>query len=319
MGGWHLLLCGCAVTVGVDARLGDADVERAKTKIPRTAFKGVGQTAMSRALNGHLLRKEQYVQACDDWTPLELQEFMGAIEGHRNRDLQAIYESAHDRRRLTIGDGDYITHWRRLNTLVEANPQLIDPQRDAHCREAVMWWTHHLTEEKRIELRTRNITVPLLPPGEKRPCGGSGGEAEEEVCVHLEQANSCDWCHSTQAAHDAGVPGTSMPNALKFTDGPDDGNPHGWDRLRRCDQDQLPRCKPCEGIGGHAYGDKNDQIDLVECSVVSLPNQTNMSTVRCTRATEFARAPLGPGMLHALLRASPPRACSCAHLSPWLA
>jgi len=143
-----------------------------------------------------------------------------------------------------------------------------------------MWWTHHLTNDKRGELRSTNLTVPLLPAGEKRPCGSGAGDAgAAEVCLHLEQANSCDWCHSTQAAHDAGMPGTSAPNALNWTNGPDDGNPHGWDRLRRCDQDQMPRCQPCEGVGGHAYGDRNDQIDLVDCEVVSLANETNMTTV----------------------------------------
>jgi len=46
-----------------------------------------------------------------------------------------------------------------------------------------------------------------------------------------------------------------------------------------CDQDQMPRCQLCEGVGGHAYGDKNVEYDPVECSIISLPNQTNMSTV----------------------------------------
>jgi len=257
----------------------ELDLIRASTKVPRGDYKGAGQTALSSVLNGHLLRSERHVVACEDWTPQELQTFMGQIEGHRSPELQAIYESAHDRRRMTVAGG-YVSHWRRLNELVEANPHLAAPLRDAHCREAVMWWTHHLADEKRVELRAHNLAVPLLPLGEKKPCGsGSGSAGEEEVCLHVEQANSCDWCHSTQAAHDAGVPGTSAPNALKFTNGPDDGNPHGWDRLRRCDQDQIPRCKPCEGVGGHAWGDKNEDINLVECSVVSLPNATNMSTV----------------------------------------
>merc|ERR1711939_561202 len=50
-----------------------------------------------------------------------------------------------------------------------------------------------------------------------------------------EKPNSCDWCHSQQSFHDAGVPGTTPLNGSLYTDGPDDGNPHGWDRWRRCE------------------------------------------------------------------------------------
>ena len=57
-----------------------------------------------------------------------------------------------------------------------------------------MWWTHHLTEEKRVELR-QQATV-RSPVGEKSVVGAL--EATEGQCLHLEQANSCDWCHSAR-------------------------------------------------------------------------------------------------------------------------
>lgn len=45
-----------------------------------------------------------------------------------------------------------------------------------------------------------------------------------------------------------------------------DGNPHNWDRKRRCDeQDYDPPCGICEGIGGMAWGDENEQITLTTC------------------------------------------------------
>merc|ERR1719310_280868 len=120
-----------------------------------------------------------------------------------------------------------------------------------------------------------------MPVAARAPCGQSGDATKEEkhLCVHLEQPNSCDWCHSTQARHDNGTAGTSPPNALNFTNGPDDGNPHGWDRKRRCDQDQMPRCQLCEGIGGKAWGDKNEDIDLTTCEIVATPKQVDNSTV----------------------------------------
>merc|ERR1712176_1466422 len=102
---------------------------------------------------------------------------------------------------------------------------------------------------------------------------------EKTVCSKINEKNSCDWCHSSQAAHDQGAPGTSVPDALKKTTGPDDGNPKGWDRKRRCDQDQMPRCQLCEGVGGRAWDDKNSEIDLTPCEVVAKAEDVNISTV----------------------------------------
>jgi len=47
-----------------------------------------------------------------------------------------------------------------------------------------------------------------------------------------------------------------------------DGNPHEWDRLRRCDHtDYDPQCGPCEGIGGYAGSDKADDVQIPNCDI----------------------------------------------------
>lgn len=54
-----------------------------------------------------------------------------------------------------------------------------------------------------------------------------------------------------------------------LVDGQADGNPHGWDRKRRCDQqDYDPPCGPCEGIGGIPTSSVNEDITLTTCEVV---------------------------------------------------
>ena len=54
-----------------------------------------------------------------------------------------------------------------------------------------------------------------------------------------------------------------------------DGNPHHWDRRRRCDQTQYtPACGICEGTGGIPYGDQNNEIHLTSCSPITT-NVTN--------------------------------------------
>lgn len=58
-----------------------------------------------------------------------------------------------------------------------------------------------------------------------------------------------------------------------------DGNPHAWDRTRRCDQvddacpdaDWASACGQCEGIGGIAASDDNDDIIVPACKAVRSP------------------------------------------------
>lgn len=45
-------------------------------------------------------------------------------------------------------------------------------------------------------------------------------------------------------------------------------NPHGWDRLRRCDATYSPPCGACEGIGGIPESDT--EITLAGCRLVSV-------------------------------------------------
>jgi len=68
------------------------------------------------------------------------------------------------------------------------------------------------------------------------------------------------------------------------TKGADDGNPHCWDRLRRCDGPNAhpssgpgyqPACGLCEGIGGPAWSDKNGDIEIPNCVPVAPAGQVN--------------------------------------------
>jgi len=49
----------------------------------------------------------------------------------------------------------------------------------------------------------------------------------------------------------------------------DDGNPHNWDRKRRCDHaGYTPKCGACEGIGGIAKSDEAADIKIPLCDAV---------------------------------------------------
>merc|ERR1711871_1420950 len=60
-----------------------------------------------------------------------------------------------------------------------------------------------------------------------------------------------------------------------------DGNPHNWDRHRRCDHtDYNPPCGACEGYGGIPTGDENDQITLTTCSIVANASSIDPKTLK---------------------------------------
>mmetsp|Transcript_10396 Transcript_10396/g.23516 ORF Transcript_10396/g.23516 Transcript_10396/m.23516 type:complete len:549 (-) Transcript_10396:370-2016(-) len=277
------LLFACLLALAAAASGGPSatDLRRARVKKPRDTYRGDDQTRLSQVLNSHILRSTQNARPCAEWTTKSLQDFLELMLSHRSDQFQHIYNASNDRRKLSKGSiQEYRNHWQKLNRITATHGHLLDALREAHCREAVMWWVHHLTDEKRGELQASGVAVPLLPEGEKLQCGEGQSEDEVHACLHINEPNSCDWCHSTQARHDAEEPGMSPPDALdpKFH-GPDDGNPHGWDRKRRCDQDQMPRCQMCEGIGGHAFSDKNEDIDLTPCTPLQSPDEIDPATV----------------------------------------
>jgi len=285
----RLLAIGVLVQCSTSATV--QDLRRAQTKKPRDAFRGPSQSEMSKTLNKHLRHAHSKTKACEQWSLLELQEFMATVLGHRSHELQKIYEGTSDRRSVPKELAEVRQEWARSNSILQGLSHLEAPQREAHCREAVMWWVHHLDAEKREELE-RSLTVPLLPESPKLRCGSTGMlrsdgstvtpetlDDETHVCSKVNEANSCDWCHSTQADHDKGLPGTSPPDATKKFTGPDDGNPQGWNRTRRCDQDQMPRCGLCEGVGGMAYGNANEKIVITPCEPLANASQVDPSTV----------------------------------------
>ena len=207
-----VFLLGFLLTSGA-APVGLKDVQRAKTKKPGADYRGHSQAAMSKKLNDHLIRAEASSSSrtlpCEKWSLSELQSFMATVAEHRSHELQLIYKSTMDRRTIRSESlPEFQSQWQRFNQLANKHPHLHAPQKEAHCREAVMWWVHHLAEEKRQELRSRpNFSVPLLPEGPKKPCGqlnSDGGVATdngmlaesasdaEELCAKVNEANSCD-------------------------------------------------------------------------------------------------------------------------------
>ena len=57
---------------------------------------------------------------------------------------------------------------------------------------------------------------------------------------------------------------------FSFISAQTDGNPHGWDRQRRCDNEGYePACGLCEGVGGEVWSDKPSDINITACEPVA--------------------------------------------------
>jgi len=153
--------------------------------------------------------------------------------------------------------------------LVAAAGDLEDMMRDGKCHEAVMWLVHHVPVEEQQTVFARQM-APLLPLTDHRTneagCGPGANATELEVCRVYEGMRSCAECHSG-----SGIPMQDYNDPDGYI--PEDPKLPGWARQRRCDQNYLPKCGPCEGIGGPYWGDDLKHFQPTNCELVAPPEE----------------------------------------------
>merc|ERR1711972_1007634 len=137
------------------------DLQRARTKIPRKAYKGDDFGSMSETLNKWLLLHAPNSKSCDEWTVDELQKLQVQLFVLRDPELNGVYQEVSDKRLLQEELTETMLEWEELNTLAKESPELMRIPRDGHCPEAVMWYVHHLPEVAKSDLKKR-IALPLL-------------------------------------------------------------------------------------------------------------------------------------------------------------
>mmetsp|Transcript_61453 Transcript_61453/g.193717 ORF Transcript_61453/g.193717 Transcript_61453/m.193717 type:complete len:551 (-) Transcript_61453:126-1778(-) len=239
------------------------DLMRAKTKVPRPAWKGKTSDSMSAVLNGHLKKMFPHTKPCSEWTAEQLQAYQEQLYGHRHGDLDAIYNGTRDNRRMRRNClEDHRGHWGNVNRKVRKFPHLTHMHRDGHCHEAVMWLIHHVPAVEQHTIFARQ-PVPLLSET-RHKCAPSAGAEEDELCKVYEAQMSCADCHSG-----TGIPMQDYSDPYGYL--PEDPEHPGWARQRRCDQNYQPACGPCDGIGGPYWGDKVGDFQPTNCEVVAEP------------------------------------------------
>jgi len=148
---------------------------------------------MSEKLNS-FLKQYPSTKECQDWKVEELQQFQTLMLMLRAPEVDDVYRTTSDRRALRGDEAAHGKRWERLTELAArlggSHPTM---HRDGHCHEAVMWFTHHLSEPMRQKLAAM-LAVPLLPYS-KHSC-----EAGEELCNEYLAQVSCQDCHQESLA-----------------------------------------------------------------------------------------------------------------------
>jgi len=253
----------CALLANTNAEIHDRrDLQRARSKVPRSSWKGEGRGGVSDTLNGHLQKMFPLVKDCSEWTAEELQVLQTELFSHRNEDFNGIYDDSSDNRMMLKSSiEEYRQHWEEMNNHAERNPHLKDMHRDAHCNEAVMWLVHHVNapEQQTVFART---PVPMLST-RAHQCGENLSDSEAALCASASGKETCMECHSN--------------SGMQFQDADLDGKIEedpkypGFARMRRCDQNYDPPCGPCEGVGGPYWSDAVNGFQPTNCELIAAP------------------------------------------------
>lgn len=168
------------------------DLRRARSKVPRNAYKGADFGSMSGALNEYLLQQAPQSKECDLWTVEELQDLQMSLLMLRDSSLNDLYHDMDDNRKIVKNITEIVREWDVLNELARTDPDLARAHRDGHCHEAVMWYTHHLPEGMKQLLQDK-ISLPLLSSMKH-----SVKDVKHGPRVHraYEEKVTCASCHS---------------------------------------------------------------------------------------------------------------------------
>lgn len=144
------------------------DLRRAYTMVPRHNYRGQTFQDMSEVLNQWLQDSPGVTtRACADWNFTKIQDLQKVLYALRDVSLDGIYQEANDNRALTADLDAMQEDWAVLNRLAEtaADPVLAaEVRRDGHCHEAVMWYTHHITQDvkRAVSHSGLRLEIPLL-------------------------------------------------------------------------------------------------------------------------------------------------------------
>jgi len=245
-----------AALLPASASLWDGDLRRARTRTPRSGYRGQGSLASANArLNKHLsARRGLQLKACEDFSVPELRGTLRTLFQHASDELKGVYPQSDGRRALYAAVEDMEAHW------ADSAPVIDTRVRDAHCHEAVMWFVHHLTSEVQERIAAA-VVLPKLPVADHRVARGQRNTSDVAGKFYDEKV-------TCQACHVAGVDDLHLPEEKPATDKA---------KARRCYTNYKElfnvTCGPCDGVAGPYWGDSDDFFKPTDCLVVGTPEE----------------------------------------------
>jgi len=232
------------------------DLKRAKTRKPRSGFRGRGTLASANMqLNKHLAARNGIrLKACEEFSVSELREVLHALHPKASDELKRIYSDSDGRSSKYITASEMAAHWAE-------NAPAEDPRvRDAHCHEVVMWFTHHLTTQAQEHVQ-HTITLPLLPVAD-HTMRGSARDSTDKAGKFYDSKVTC------QACHNGGIDSLHVPEEEPKS---------AKSKMRRCYTNYKDlfnmTCGPCDGIAGIYSGDDDKYFTPPTCIVVGTPDE----------------------------------------------
>mmetsp|Transcript_64313 Transcript_64313/g.178044 ORF Transcript_64313/g.178044 Transcript_64313/m.178044 type:complete len:475 (+) Transcript_64313:73-1497(+) len=210
------------------------DTERARAKVPGSHVQGDGikeiRQKLNAALEGVVEGVADKLVPCENMTLTEVHDVLEVLHGARDHALELIYQDTDDSRRLAANGvhthklDTMQTQWQREKTVVDANPQLHDVARDGKCHDAVMWFIHHVPDERKTELFESGSleSMPKLPASELPHTmgqfyGNTNPGAVEYVFNNYATATSCGSAHAASQVTEVNTEANVWPDSLSYS------------------------------------------------------------------------------------------------------
>lgn len=169
------------------------DLRRARQPKPSSGFRADTFANTMEKLNSMLLQEKGLrTQTCKNFSLELLHQMQIELFNARAPELDAIYQKAGDTRQMSHSSLASLKQ-EQANTASLTDAALLAKARDGACHEMVLWYTHHLTESARRDIKDQLI-LPLLPTLQHHE---PASPSQEEANVHRRYTAqaSCAICH----------------------------------------------------------------------------------------------------------------------------
>jgi len=195
----------------------DEDLRRANApSASGSNISGKSHAAIASKINTLLsLSDGVELKDCDSWTLEDLNDILSKLHCHRSSELSGRYPDGSGRALRFGSISEYEEAWGAELLQAVQDPSSIPVLRHAKCAEALMLYSHHISEEGKVALTNQEsgLELPSLPvfdAGYQQHAAVGALYSESLTCVsgHNEtEGHSSDhkWPHWPEEAHYTGM------------------------------------------------------------------------------------------------------------------